>query len=114
MGITNTILSILLLSVAIFLVANLLPNIKIKSFGTAIIVALVLSIIDFLIGWLLRALAFPLTFLTFGLFNFVIFAILLKITDALIDDFEIKGFGTTLLAALLIALINTVLRKIVF
>jgi len=44
----NIILNILILSVAIFIVAKILPKIHIKSFGTAIIVAIVYSIINFL------------------------------------------------------------------
>jgi putative membrane protein len=114
MWILTIILKVLLLSVAIFIVAQVLPKIKIKNFGTAITVAVVLSIINFLIGWLLRLLAFPLNFITFGLFNFVIFAFLLWITDLLIEDFEIKGLETTLLAAVLIAVINIILNWIVF
>ena len=114
MGILTIILKVALLSVAVFIVAQALPNIRIKSFGTAITVAVVLSVINFLFGWLLRLLAFPINFITFGLFNFVIFAFLLWITDLLIEDFKIKGLGTTLLAAVLIAIINSILNLIVF
>jgi putative membrane protein len=113
MWILTIILKVLVLSVTIFIVAQVLPKIKIKNFGTAITVALVLSIINILIGWLLRLLAFPLNFITFGLFNFVIFAFLLWITDQLVEDFEIKGLATTLLAAVLISVINTILNWIV-
>ena len=114
MWILTIILKVLLLSVTIFIVAQVLPKIKIKNFGTAITVAVVLSIINILIGWLLRLLAFPLNFITFGLFNFVIFAFLLWITDQLVEDFEIKGLATTLLAAILISVINTILNWIIF
>ncbi|OPX33680.1 hypothetical protein B1H10_05325, partial [candidate division KSB1 bacterium 4484_188] len=98
----NILLDILLLSAAIYLVARLMPTIYLKSFGTAVIVALVYSVINFLVGWLLTFLALPFIILTFGLFKFVINAFLLWITDLMIDDFEIKGFGSTLIAAFLI------------
>ncbi len=114
MGILTIILKVLLLSVAVFIVSQLLPNIKIKNFVTAITVALVFSIINFLLGWLLRLLAFPINFITFGLFNFIIFAFLLWITDRLIDDFKIKDLATTLLAAVLISIINSIFKWIVF
>jgi putative membrane protein len=96
--------------VTVFIVAQLVPNIKIKNFGTALIVALVYSVINLLVGWLLVIITFPLMFITFGLFKFVINAFLLWITDLLIDDFEIKGFGTTLLAAFLITIIDSILK----
>ena len=107
-------LNILLLSAAIFIVASIMPTIRVKNYGTALIVALVYSVINFLIGWLLRFLAFPFIFLTLGLFTFVINAFLLWITDKLIEDFEIKGIGSTLIAAFLITIIHWGLRVILF
>jgi putative membrane protein len=103
------IIKILILSVSIFLIAKLLPGIRVKSFRTAIGVAVVYSIINFLVGWILKLLALPLILITFGLFIFVINATLLWITDKLIDDFEIDGFGLTILAAFLITIVNSIL-----
>ncbi len=108
------IINILLLSVAIFLVATLMPTIKIKSYGTAIVVALVYSVINFLVGWLLTFIALPLIFITFGLFKLVINAVLLWMTDQLVDDFKIKGIGSTLVAAVLITVIDSILKWMVF
>ena len=103
------IIKILILSVSIFLIAKLLPGIRVKSFRTAIGVAVVYSIINFLVGWILKLLALPLILITFGLFIFVINATLLWITDKIIDDFEIDGFGLTILAAFLITIVNSIL-----
>jgi putative membrane protein len=110
----TVIINILLLSVAIFLVATLMPTIKIKSYGTAIVVALVYSVINFLVGWLLTFIALPLIWITFGLFKLVINAVLLWMTDQLVDDFKIKGIGSTLVAAVLITVIDSVLKWMVF
>ena len=107
-------LNILLLSAAVFVVASLMPAIRIKNYGTALIVALVYSVINFLIGWLLRFLALPFIWITLGLFTFVINAFLLWVTDKLIQDFEIKSIGSTLIAAFLITLIHWGLRVILF
>lgn len=107
-------LNILLLSAAIFIVASIMPTIRIKNYGTALIVALVYSVINFFIGWLLRFLALPFIFLTLGLFTFVINAFLLWITDKLVEDFKIEGIGSTLIAAFLISVIHGVLRWILF
>lgn len=104
--------NILLLSVAIFIVARMMPRIHIESFWTALIVALVYSVINFLIGWLLVFLSLPFMIITFGLFKFVINAFLLWVTDKLLDDFEIEDIPTTLIAAVLITVIDSVLRWI--
>ena len=103
-------LNILFFSAAVFIVANIMPTIKIKSYWTAVVVAVVYSVINFLIGWLLTILAFPFIVITFGLFTFVVNAILLWLTDKMVDDFEIEDFMSTLIAALLITLINSGLR----
>ena len=104
--------SIFLLGIPVFLVAQLLPGIHLKNFGTAVIVAVVYSLINYLIGWLLVFLAFPFLVITFGLFKFVINAFLLWITDKMLEDFEIDGIGTTLLAAFLITIMDSILRWI--
>lgn len=101
---------ILLLSVAIFLVAKMMPSIHIKSFWVAILVGLVYSTINFLIGWLLVLITLPLIYITFGLFKFVINGLLLWITDKLIDDFEIENLSSTLIAALLITVMDSLLK----
>ncbi|GAB4370650.1 MAG: hypothetical protein Kow0042_13010 [Calditrichia bacterium] len=110
----NFIWNIILLSVAIYVVARIFPTIHLKSFWTAIWVALVYSVINLLIGWLLVAISLPLIYITFGLFKFVINAFMLWITDKIIEDFKIEGIGTLLIAAFLISLIDSILRWIVF
>ncbi len=108
------IINILLLSVAVFIVAQLLPKIYLKSYGTAVIVALVYSLFSLLFGWLFMLLTLPLIILTLGLFKFVINAFLLWLTDQLISDFEIRGFGTLLLGAFLITVIDYILKLLLF
>lgn len=102
--------NILLLSAAIFIVAQIMPTIRIKSFWTAIIVAIVYSLINFLIGWLLVLLTLPFIIITFGLFKLVLNTLMLWVTDKLIEDFEIKGLGSTFIAALLITIIDSALK----
>ena len=104
--------NLLILSAAVFIVANILPGIYIKNFFTAIVVAVVYSIVSFFLGWLLVFLTLPFIIITFGLFKFVINAFLLFITDKFIDDFRIKDGLTTLIAALLITVVDAGLHLI--
>jgi len=104
------IINILILSVAVFLVAQLLPGIRVKSFYTAIIVAIVYSIINFFTGWFLVLLSLPFMIITFGLFKLVINAFMLWLTDKLMDDFEISDLLTTFVAALLITLVDSAVK----
>ncbi len=104
------ILNMLILSVAVFLVAEFLPGIRVKNFGTAVIVAIVYSVINFFTGWLLVVLTLPFIVLTFGLFKLVINAFMLWLTDKMMKDFEIKDFLTTFVAAALITLVDSVVK----
>jgi len=101
------ILNLLILTVTVFIVANVLPGIRMKNVFTALVVALVYSLVSFFMGWLLIFLTLPFMIITFGLFKLVINAFLLFITDKLVDDFEIKDALTTLIAALLITLVDS-------
>ena len=106
------ILSLLLKSLAIFIVAKILPGIHIKNFGTAVIVAFVYTLVNFFLGKILFFFAFPIILITFGLFTFIINAFLLWITDKMIEDFKIDSFITTILAAFLIMVSDRLLNWI--
>ena len=108
----DLIFHIILLTLSIMMVAAVLPGMKVKDLGTSFKVAIVYSIVNFLIGWILTFLSFPLIILSFGLFIFVINGFLLWITNALLEDFEIEGCGTAIIAALLLALVNMILHWI--
>lgn len=106
------ILSWLILSLAVWITAMVLPGFRVKSFTSAIIVAAIFGILNFLLGWLFftvftiatLGIALLLAFIT----RWIINAILLKITDALTDHLTIDGFRNALLAALIMSLIGTI------
>lgn len=107
------IIKLLLLSITIFLIERILPGFKLKKPMTAVIVAIVYSLVNFALGWLLTFLAMPFIFLTLGLFHFVINAFMLWVTDKILDDFEIDGIKTTIIAAVLITIVNGLLNWLV-
>lgn len=97
------------LGAVILLVARTLPGVYVDSFGTSIIVAIVYSLINVTLGFVLKLIGLPFIIVTLGIFLILINAFLLWITDQLMDDFEIEDFGTTFVAALLITLGDTIL-----
>lgn len=107
--IMGIVVHMLLLGFAIFVIAQALPGIRLKGFGTAIIVAVVYSLIDVILGTILKILSIPFIFLTLGLFLLFINTFLLWLTDQLLEDFEIRDIGTTFIAALLITVCNLVI-----
>lgn len=105
-------LHILILAGVILLVAESMRGVRIEGYGTAVMVAGVYSLINFFLGTLLMLLTLPLMILTVGLFKLVINTFLLWMTDAMIDDFEIKDMGTTFVLAVIITLADTFLAMV--
>lgn len=109
------ILRFLILAAAIFLISLVVPGMRLRTFKTALSVAGVYSLLNWVLFKVLWFITFPLIFLkyvTLGLFGIVINAVLLMITDKFLDDFQLSGFGSAVLAAAGISLVNLVLTLI--
>jgi putative membrane protein len=102
----------LLSALALWLVAQIIPRMQIRSYGTALLATIVIGLVDLLIGPILRFIAFPITFLTLGLFRFVINAFLLKLAAIFTPGFRIDGFLSALLGSLVLTILTTVLQRV--
>lgn len=100
-------------SLSVFIVARLMPFVHVRSYNTAVIVAGLYGILKYLFTWLLVFLTLPLVIVTLGLFLVVINAFLLWVTDKLIEGFEIEGLFGTLVASVLISVLDVVLRMFI-
>lgn len=104
-------LSWLVMSIAVYLTAVLLPGFEVRGFGGAIAVAAVFGVLNWLLGWLLFAViglstlgvGFLLAFLT----RWIVMALLLKLTDALLDSLKIRGLGMAFIGAAVMSLLGT-------
>lgn len=103
------ILRILLSALAVILLANFLPNVSVDSYMTAIIVAVVLSLLNFIVKPILVILTLPVTILTFGLFLLIINAIIILLADHLIAGFNVEGIWWALLFSLLLSFLQSIL-----
>lgn len=106
------ILSWLILSAAVWATDALLPGFHIKGPKSALLIAAIFGVLNFLLGWLLFAvftiltlgLAWLLAFIT----RWIINAILLVLTDKLTDHLKIDSFGWALGGALVMSAVGTV------
>lgn len=101
--------SILINSVAVYLTAKILSGVEVKGFGTAIIVAIGLALVNTFIKPVIVFLTLPVTIITLGLFILVINALMVMIVDSLMDDFEVESFGWAVLFGIVLSVINGVL-----
>lgn len=99
----------LLSAVALVVAAYLLPGVEIDSFGTAMVAALVIGLLNATIGFLLRMVVFPLTWLLPGLVYFVVDALMIFFASRLVSGFRVKNFVNALLVALVVAVVGGVL-----
>jgi len=102
----------LLNGLAVALTAYILPGVSVINYGTAILVALVLAIVNVLVKPVLIILTIPITLLTLGLFLLVINAAIILLVDNLIGGFEVDGFWWALLFSLLLSIFNSIFNDL--
>lgn len=97
----------LLLNAAVFLLlSHILPGFYVSGWGSAILAALVLGLVNATVGLVLKIITFPLILLTFGLFLFVVNAIVILLVAFLVPGLSINGFPPALIAAVILAAVS--------
>lgn len=104
----------------LLLAAKFMSKVELKGFKSAIIVALIIGVLSFLLSWLLTSI---LNIATLGLFYFlglgfitrvIAYAIIIEIADQISKDFKTIGFMTSLWLAVILAVVGTLLDAILF
>lgn len=103
----------LLLAGALLLVATLYPGVVVKSYGSALIAALVLGLLNTLLRPILVLLTLPVTVLTLGLFLFIINALMFWAAAQLLDGLTVTGFGAALIGSLIYSLCGMLIDVII-
>lgn len=103
----------LLLTAAIMVTAYLLDGIHVSGFLSALLAAVVLSLLNVFFKPVLIILTLPFNILTLGLFTFVINAVLLMMVSGVIPGFEVRGFWAAFWGSFLISLVNSLLNSFI-
>ncbi|WP_106496690.1 phage holin family protein [Lentibacillus sp. Marseille-P4043] len=107
-------LSVFLNAVALIAVAQLFDSFHLEEFGAALLASFILSILNVIVKPILIIFTLPITVISLGLFLFVINAITLMITQGVMgSSFVINGFGTAIIAAVVISILNLLLNQLV-
>lgn len=101
-------------ALALWLVARIIPGIAVAGFGTALIAAAVIAVVNATAGVALKIVTFPLTVLTLGLFLLLVNALLLKLAAALVPGFEVRGCLSAIIGSVVLTLLTSLLRYLVF
>lgn len=106
------ILHVLIVAVALLVSAYIIPGIEVASVYIAIIAALILGLLNLVIRPILFILTLPLTVVTFGLFAFVLNALIFWFAASFIEGFTVTGFIPALLGSIVVALASAMSSKL--
>lgn len=103
----------LTLTLAILLASYLLSGIQVSGFWAAVGAAAILGILNAFFRPIALILTLPINILTFGLFTFIINAVMLKMASGVISGFHVQGFWTAVFGALVISLVSFALNSLI-
>ena len=107
----NIILRIVISAVVAFALSYVLSGVHINSFVTALILAIVLGLLNLIVKPILIILTLPITIFTFGLFLFVINALIILLAAKFVGGFRVDGFWWALLFSLLLSILTSFFYK---
>lgn len=108
----QTIISLLLSSIAVFAAAYILPGVHVASFVTAIIVAIILGVVNAIILPILLIITLPINILTLGLFTLVLVGLTVYLVSAIVPGFTVDNFWWAIAFAVILFIINSFIRSI--
>ncbi|WP_432222343.1 phage holin family protein [Flavobacterium sp. TMP13] len=109
----NLLLRILITAVLVVLLANFLPGVHVASYGTAIIVAVVLGLLNLFFKPIMVLLTLPVTIITLGLFLLVINAIIILLCSEIVGGFRVDSFLIALLFSVCLSVLQSIFFKII-
>jgi len=102
----------ILSALCLLLVAHFVPGFFVRGFGTALIAAVVIGLVNGTLGVLVKIITFPITVLTFGIFWLVINALMLKFASIFVPGFEVRGLWPAFWGGLILSVLNMIIRQI--
>jgi putative membrane protein len=99
----------LLSAAALLLVAHLYSGVQVPSFMAALGAAFVIGLLNLIVRPVLVVLTLPVTVVTLGLFLFVINALMFWAASALLNSFQVSGFGAALIGSLFYTVLGVVI-----
>jgi putative membrane protein len=91
-------------TLAIMVTAYLLPGVHVKDVIAAILLSIVLAFLNMIIKPILILLTLPITIVTFGLFLFVVNALIIQLASGIVPGFSVDGFWWALLFSIVLSL----------
>jgi putative membrane protein len=102
---------ILVTALTLILISNFVSGIQVSSFYIAIVVAVIWGILGLTVRPVLTILTLPINIITFGLFSFILNALLFWLLSTFIAGFTVSGFIPALVGSAIISAVSWILHK---
>ncbi len=109
----KTIINLLITAAVAYGLTMILSGVHIEGFGTAIVFALVLGLLNFFVRPILGIIGLPLTIITLGLFSLVLNAIIILLADYFLDDMTVDGFWWAFIFSIALSLVTSVVSGLI-
>ena len=107
----NFLIRVLVVAALSFALAHLLGGVHVTDFWTAIVFAIVLALLNMFIRPILILVTLPVTFITLGLFLFVVNTLIIMLASKFVDGFSIDNFWWALLFSIILSIITSAIDK---
>lgn len=100
-------------TLTLFVLPHLLDTVQVDSFTTALTAALVLGLVNTLIRPIILVLTLPITFVTLGLFIFVVNGLMFWAVADIVPGFQVTSFGAAIIAAFVYSVVSWLLSAFI-
>ena len=108
----KAIIKLVLMGVAVMISAYVIPGVSVSGFWVAIIAAVILSIMNFVIKPILVLFTLPINIMTLGLFTFIINAVMVLLVSSIVPGFVVSGLLSAILFSVILSIVNGFLGMI--
>ena len=98
---------------SLMIVAFLFPGIEVRGLETALLAPIVIGFINATLGVVIKIITLPLTVLTLGIFWLIINALMLQLAASIVPGFYVAGFLSAFFGAIVLSIVNMLLRSLV-
>lgn len=112
LGYMKLLIKWLLSACALLLVAAVFSGVQVHSYGSALLAAAVIALLNTLVRPVLVLLTLPATLVTVGLFLFVINGLMLWAASGLLAGFQVTGFWAAVWGSMLYSLLGIAIESL--
>jgi len=103
----------LIMTTSVMIASYVIPGVTVRSFFSALWVALFLGIVNMLLKPFLILITLPINILTLGLFTFVINGVIILLASWIVKGFQVSGFWIAVLFSIVLSIINYLMNLMI-